>query len=124
MGWDHYDRHLSDADTMSLCNRISTIVDAKPEAEYPANMSAVVRLKTSKGDYESFVIVPKGEPSNFVSAEEVRAKFMGLVQPYLESAQRESLLAGLLTLDGIDDIASLMAITRAAGQPAEEAAQA
>jgi len=114
MAWDDYDRHLSDADTMSLCQRINTVVDDKPEAEFPRNMSAVVRLTTKAGEHEAFVIVPKGEPSNFVSSEEVRSKFMGLVEPYLTGAQAEDLLASLLALDKQSSINDIMAISRAA----------
>jgi len=114
MVWDDYDRHLGDADTLSLCQRISTVVDEKAQAEYPANMSSVVRLKTKHGEFESFVIVPKGEPSNFVSDEEIRSKFMGLVEPYLTNAQAEDLLGSLLALDKQPGINDIMAISRAA----------
>lgn len=114
MAWDDYDRHLTDADTMSLCKRINTVVDARPEAEFPVNMSAVVRLTTKAGEHEAFVIVPKGEPSNFVSAEEISSKFMGLVEPYLSQSDAKTLLKSLLSLDKKKDIKDIMAISRAA----------
>ena len=66
--WDDYSRHLEDEKTLDLCRRVHTAVDAKAEAEFPANLSAAVRIVTKRGAFEAFVAVPKGEPGNFLSA--------------------------------------------------------
>lgn len=114
MVWDSYKRHLCDADTLSLCQRISTVIDERPEAEYPNNMSGVVRLKTTKGDFESFVIVPKGEPANFLSNQEIRAKFSSLIEPYLDVDQRERLLSSLLSVHSATSLDVIVRLIKSA----------
>ncbi len=112
MGWDDYGRHLGDAATLDLCKRIHTLPDPKPEAEFPRNMSGIVRLHTRRGTFEKFVVSPKGEPDNFVTPAELRAKFDGLTAPYLSAARRDRLASTLLALDDVTDVHALMALTR------------
>ena len=113
MAWDDYARHLGDPETLALCARVSCVVDPRAEAEFPARMSGVARVRTSRGTFEEFVAVPKGEPENFPTADEQHAKFAGLVGPYLSSARVDALAAALRSLDEARDIGALFSLTRA-----------
>jgi len=119
--WDDYARHLGDPATLALCKRVRTRVDPKAQADFPAEMAGSVRIKTGRGAFETYVRVPKGEPANFLSASELRAKFDGLTGPYLSARQRDELAAGLLALEQVKDIGSLLRLTRP-GQPQQIAA--
>ena len=121
MVWDDYQQHLNDAETLSLCRRISTVVHERAEAEFPVNMSGIVRVKTTKGEFESFVAVPKGEPANFVSAQEVKAKFVGLVEPYLGVDQCENLLSSLLSVRTAASLDAITGLMRSANVETEAA---
>jgi len=110
--WDDYARHLGDPATLALCKRVRTRVDPKAQADFPAEMSGSVRIKTGRGAFETYVRVPKGEPANFLSAAELRAKFDGLVGPYLSARRRDELAAGLLGLEQAKDIGALLRLTR------------
>ena len=112
MGWDSYAPHLADGDTLALCKRIRSIVDPKVEAEFPAHMSGLVRVRTSSGDFEKMVIHARGEPENFLSAAEMRGKFDDLTSPYLDEADRDKLAGALLSLDECTDMGALLALTR------------
>jgi 2-methylcitrate dehydratase PrpD len=112
MDWDSYERHLGDEDTLALCRRITAVDDPEVEAEFPANMSGSARIRTAAGCYEQLVVVPKGEPGNFVTGAEMRAKFDGLVSPYLDPARRDELARRVLALDEERDVAALLALTR------------
>lgn len=112
MQWDHYARHLGNATTLALCKKINTIVDPLAEAEFPRQMSGVARVRTSHGQYEKFVKVPKGEPENFLSEAELINKFNGLVGHYIESKQREELLDMLLNLHDAKEVGVLLQLTR------------
>ena len=112
MAWDDYARHIDDEKTLELCRRVHTLTDPRAEAEFPNNMSAVARVKTTKGDYEAFVAVPKGEPGNFLSPAELRAKFDGLVGPYLPPDQLNELASRLLAIHKEDDINEVLRLTR------------
>ncbi|MCZ6605490.1 MAG: MmgE/PrpD family protein [Alphaproteobacteria bacterium] len=109
--WDDYARHLADPETLRLCARVTAIVDPQAQAEYPALMSGVARVRTPRGEFEKFVAAPKGEPENFVTATELRAKFDGLIGPYLTAGARDDLAAALLALETADDIGALLRMT-------------
>ena len=111
--WDDYARHLDNAETLALCGRIGTVVDDRAEAAFPAHMSGVARVRTSRGRFEKFVAVAKGEPENFVSETELRAKFDTLAGPYLDDARRDELVAALSALDQAADVGALFRLTRA-----------
>jgi 2-methylcitrate dehydratase PrpD len=75
-------------------------------------MSGSVRIKTRRGRYETYVQVAKGEPENFLSAAELRAKFDGLAGPYLSARRRDELAGALLSLEQAKDIGALLRLTR------------
>ena len=112
LAWDDYPRHLEDEQTRDLCRRVHTAGEARAEAECPANVSAAVRITTERGDFEAFVAIPKGEPDNFLSAEELRAKFDGLVGPYLPASRVAELASRLLAIHKEDDINEVLRLTR------------
>jgi 2-methylcitrate dehydratase PrpD len=112
MGWDDYAKHLNDNETMALAAKFSTVTDPWAEAEYPANMSGIVRIKTARGTFEEKVVVPKGEPDNFMTAAEARSKFDDLVSPYLDPEQRNALCDALLSLDGAASVGPMLELTR------------
>ena len=90
---------------------IHTLTDPRAEAEFPNKMSAVARVKTTKGDYGAFVAMPKGEPGNFLSPAELRAKFDGLVGPYLPPDRLNDLASRLLAIHKEDDIYEVLRLT-------------
>jgi 2-methylcitrate dehydratase PrpD len=112
MEWDDYDRFIGDGSILDLCRRVTSVVDAQAEAEFPSQMSAVARVRTARGDFETFVAIPKGEPENFLSIEELRAKFDGLTGPYLDAADREAFAEALLNLETAEDIGAVLALSR------------
>jgi len=75
-------------------------------------MSGSVRIETVRGAFETYVRVAKGEPANFLSAAELRAKFDGLAGPYLSVRRREEVAAALLALDQAKDVGGLLRLTR------------
>jgi 2-methylcitrate dehydratase PrpD len=110
--WDDYARHLGDPATQALCKRVWTRIDPKAQADFPKEMSASVRIKTGRGTFETYVQVPKGEPGNFLSPAELRAKFDGLAGPYLPARRRDELAGAVLALEQAQDIGTLLRLTR------------
>jgi 2-methylcitrate dehydratase PrpD len=116
MTWDDYARHLKDSDTLALCRKIRTVVDDRAEAEFPANMSGVVKVVTTSGTFEDMVVTPKGEPANFLSAGEMRAKFDALVGPYLDDTSCGALADAILSIEDAKDIQEILTMTRPSSQ--------
>jgi len=75
-------------------------------------MGGSVRVHTGRGDFEKTVVIARGEPENFLSAETMRAKFDDLAAPYLDEADRDALAGALLRLDECTDLTALLALTR------------
>jgi 2-methylcitrate dehydratase PrpD len=110
--WDDYARHLGDGATLALCRKVKARVDARAQADFPAEMSGNVRIVTRRGAFETYVRTPKGEPANFLTAAELRAKFDGLAGPYLSPRRCDELAGALLALEQAKDIAALLRLTR------------
>ena len=110
--WDDYARHLGDPVTQAMCKKIWTRIDPKAQADFPEELSASVRIKTARGAFETYVRVPKGEPANFLSAVELRAKFDGLAAPYLSQRRRDELAGAVLALEQAQDIGAVLRLTR------------
>ena len=101
MSWDSYAVHLEDPRTRSLCRRISSVVDPEVESHFPTHMAGSARVRTRDGEeLEKLVVVAKGEPENFPSAAELRAKFDGLIGDYLPGEQRAELAEALDGFEG------------------------
>jgi len=116
MTWDDYARHLGDSDTLALCRKIRTVVDDRAEAEFPTNMSGVVEVVTTNGTFEDMVVTPRGEPANFLSGAEMRAKFDALVGPYLDDTSCGTLADALLSVEDAKNIQGILAMTRPSTQ--------
>lgn len=113
MQWDSYATHLNDASTLDLCKKFTTVTDPAAEEEYPAYMAGVARITTHDGrNLERKVAVAKGEPENFPSDVELRAKFDGLVAGDLPGPVRDALANALLGLGDIADFTQVMALVR------------
>lgn len=106
MGWDSYGK-LHDATIRSLLPRITCRQDAEIEAEYPANMSGKLTVRAKGQEFTRKVVVPKGEPANFLSEAELRAKFHGLVDAVLGAERAARLADAVLTVDRAGGVSSL-----------------
>ena len=112
LGWDDYDQLLSDPETLALTRKVSCVVDPAAEAEFPANMAGIARVTVGGERLETMVVVPKGEPDNFLTEAELNGKFEGLTAPYLSAARRTRLADALLDLDEQASIPAVLELTR------------
>src|ERR1700742_4714362 len=107
MGWDSYGL-LADATVRSLLPKVACVFDPEIEAEFPTNMSGKLTIEARGRSFEQKVVVPKGEPSNFLTETELRAKFAGLTDAILGAERAASLASAVLAIDQTSDVASLM----------------
>lgn len=107
MGWDSY-RLLQDPTVRSLLPKIACEQDPEIEAEFPANMSGKVTIVARGQTFVRKVVVPKGEPSNFLTEDELRAKFSGLAEAVLGPERTARLASEVLAIDHVADVSSLM----------------
>jgi len=107
MGWDSY-HHLNDPQVRGLLPNIVCEFDPEIEAEFPANMSGKLTIEAGGQRFIQKVVVPKGEPSNFLTEAELRAKFSGLADAVLGVERAARLADAVLAIDATADVASLM----------------
>ena len=112
--WDDYEKHLWGDTTRALTRKVRSVVDERAQAQFPENLSAVVRVKTTSGEFESLVVVPRGEPDNFLADEEFRGKFDGLCAPYLGEEGAARLADQLMALEQANSVSAVMALSQGA----------
>lgn len=107
MGWDSY-QQLHNPVIRALLPKVACVHDPEMQAEFPTNMSGRVAIAARGEVFVKTVIVPKGEPGNFLAETELRAKFAGLAETVLGSERSERLAEAVLTIDSMSDISGLI----------------
>jgi 2-methylcitrate dehydratase PrpD len=107
MGWDSY-ALLHDKTIRGLLPKITCAFDPEIEAEFPTNMSGKLTIEARGQRFEQKVVVPKGEPTNFLAESELRAKFAGLANAVLGVERAAALATAVLSIDNTADVSTLM----------------
>jgi len=110
MGWDSY-RGLNEPTVRAMLAKIECEFDPEIEAEFPANMSGKVTIRARGKDYVKKVVVPKGEPDNFLTEAELRAKFHGLADAVLGADRAAKLADAVLNIDRGNDVSALIRLS-------------
>lgn len=109
-GWDSYPR-MDEPALRSLMPKIVTEEDPEVQAEFPANMSGKLTIRARGQEFVKFVKVPKGEPSNFLTEAELRAKFHGLADAVLGGERAAQLADAILALASAPDVNGVMRLS-------------
>ena len=107
MGWDSYE-HLNDNDIRAMMPKVICEEDPEIQAEFPAYMSGKVTIRARGQDFIKKVVIPKGEPANFLTEAELRAKFHGLADAVLGHERAVQLADAVLNLDKSGDVNAMM----------------
>jgi 2-methylcitrate dehydratase PrpD len=108
MGWDSY-ALLQDQTVRSLLPKIGCEEDQEVQALFPTYMAGRLTVKARGGQsFSRLVKVAKGEPENFLTEAELRAKFHGLADAVLGQERAQQLADAVLSLDGAPDVNGLM----------------
>lgn len=106
-GWDSY-AWLQDADIRGLMKKVTTVEDPEVQKEFPENMAGKLTVKARGQVFERFVQIAKGEPLNFLTEDELRAKFHGLVDAILGAEGAKKLADAVLNLERAADVNGMM----------------
>ncbi len=107
MGWDSYGL-LEDPVVRGLLPKVACAFEPEIEAEFPVNMSAKLTIRARGTQFERKMVVPKGEPGNFLTEAELRAKFAGLTDAILDSDRARRLAEAALSVESMPDISALI----------------
>ena len=107
MGWDSY-KHLNEPTVRAMLSKVACEFDPEIEAEFPANMSGKVTIRARGRDFTLKVVVPKGEPDNFLTENELRQKFAGLANAVLGVDRAARLADAVLAVNTANDVSGLI----------------
>jgi 2-methylcitrate dehydratase PrpD len=107
MTWESYEL-LGDPAIRDLLARVECVHDPEIEREFPANMSGRITITTRTGSsFTQKVIVPVGEPQNFLTEQALRNKFMSLAGTTLSAPAARALADAVLLADVFPDAATI-----------------
>jgi 2-methylcitrate dehydratase PrpD len=106
-GWDSY-RDLTAPDLTRLMGVTSCEQDPEIEAEFPANMSGKLSVAARGQVFTRKVVVPKGEPGNFLTEAELMAKYHGLADAVLGAERAANLADAVLALHQAPGVAAML----------------
>lgn len=107
MEWDSY-RLIGDPEIRALMTRIACEFDPEIEALFPSNMSGKLTVRADGQIFSRTVVVPRGEPANFLSEAELRAKFYSLADPILGVESARQMADAVLDLNRLERPESLL----------------
>lgn len=105
MAWSSYS-DLNSARIRSILPRVNCVHDPEIEVEFPTNMSGKITLRARGKVFVRKVILPLGEPSNFLSTDSLTAKFLDLAMPVIGTRAR-ALADQAVKLDQLPRVADL-----------------
>ena len=114
---DFTEETLGDPRVRRIHDKVRMIVDPDIDSAYPKKWSARVLVTTTKGRrFSHKVSVPKGDPGNALTIDELKDKFHRLasMHPGLDHEQRDGLTARALALEEFDDAGEALRIARPA----------
>lgn len=104
---------LDDQDIRRLFEKIEIISDPAFESKQNSIRGAEVEIQLAdKTSLSKKVLLPKGEPENPASAEELEEKFRSCIGDLWPESKKEAVVAAIAALEGLDDIAILTDLVR------------
>jgi len=92
-----------------LMTRINCVRDPSLDALYPSKWPASAEIETHDGrKYAAKIEYPKGDPENPLSYEELKDKFLSMVQPVLPVKQAEQIIQLVEDFENLDDVRHVM----------------
>ncbi len=102
---------LWDKRLRSQMAKVKVVANDDFEKAFPGKQCARVTITTASGDkHTRQVDVPKGDPRDPMTEEELRIKFDALAEPVMSEQRRANLRDAVFALDSLDDVGKLMAL--------------
>jgi 2-methylcitrate dehydratase PrpD len=100
---------LSDTQALDVSRRVTMRVAPDLDAMFPAAVPGRVRVRTGKGLFERSVMMPKGEPANPMSWDDLDAKFLAIAEQRVSAIAAEQIRRAVHALR-MGEIAPLIAV--------------
>jgi 2-methylcitrate dehydratase PrpD len=102
-------KNLQSQKVMDLMTRINCVEDPALDTQYPSKWPATAKIETHDGRQYSYKIeYPKGDPENPLSYEEIKDKFLSMVNPVLPIQQAKKIILLVEDFENIEDVRQVM----------------
>lgn len=99
---------LENEEVRALINKINVIADPQMDKLYPEYQPTKITIKTKHGkEFTGDVSIPRGDPRNPLSFDEIVQKFTDLVEPTFGKDRTKKLLLTIIDLEKIDSLSLL-----------------
>ena len=103
---------LWDKRLRSQMTKVKVVANDEFEKAFPAKQCARVTITTTAGRKVTHQVdVPKGDPRDPMTIDDLQTKFDALAEPIMSEKRRADLRDTVFTLDKLDDVGMLMALT-------------
>lgn len=108
------DEKLHEKRLRQQLRKVKVVANDEFEKLFPAKQSTRVTIRTTAGqEFTQRVDVPKGDPRDPMSEEELRIKFDALAEPVMSADRREALRRSVFDLENVGKISDLMELCAA-----------
>jgi len=104
---DVSEENLQKPAILDLARRVEVVVDPEINSQFPAKTIARVTMHTARGQFQTTVEYPRGNPENPLSDDDLRAKFRSLTAKIVGEKTCEKLHAAVFDLARARDVTSL-----------------
>lgn len=94
------EKALSHSKAQALANRVSLETTVELDSMFPNRVPARVEVLAQNRIYSSTILMPKGEPSNPMTRDDLEAKFRSLAHPLIGRARAAEILTAIRALRG------------------------
>jgi 2-methylcitrate dehydratase PrpD len=103
---------LADAAAIAVAQRVRMTVTPQFDAMFPASVPGAVRVTTPSGTFERTVLMPKGEPANPMTWDDIDAKYLAIADGRISASTSGAIRSAVQALrEG--DVAPLRAVLAA-----------
>ena len=104
---DVSEENLQKPEVLDLARKVEVVVDPEINSQFPTKTVARVTIHTTRGQFQTTVEYPRGNPENPLRDDELRAKFRSLTAKIVGEKTCENLQAAILDLARSRDVTSL-----------------
>lgn len=106
LGLDDYADQFWASDVRDVMSRMEVFEDFDAKMPKAGTSAGSVKVRLKDGaEHHRLVTIPKGEPENMMSPEEIKHKFTDLVHPFLTPDRVEALYECILNLERLTSVA-------------------
>ena len=100
---------LWDARLRAQMSKVKVVANEEFEQAFPAKQCTRVTITTTDGRSLSHAVdVPKGDPRDPMTEQDLQVKFDALAEPIMSESRRSALRDCIFSLDNLDEVGKLM----------------